>query len=198
MTSRPKVTAAILAGGKGRRLGGADKGLMEFAGKPMIEHILAGIRPQCDAICINANRNQDRYAQYGYPVLHDVLADFQGPLAGFSTALAHAEPGLVATLPCDTPHLPADLVQRLWQQMDAEQADIAVAHDGTRLQPIYALIKTDMADSLHRYLAAGDRKIDLWYAQNNSTTVDFADVQAQFQNINTPEDRQQLEQGGTV
>ncbi len=185
--NHPDVTALVLAGGRGQRMGGTDKGLIELSGKPMIEHILERLEPQCDHIIINANRNVDRYAVYGHPVLRDSLGDYQGPLAGFSTGLKHAKTPFIMTLPCDAPDLPADLVERMLTVMNGQQADITVAHDGERMQPVYALIKTALHENLDQFLASGDRKIDRWYAMNNTVTVDFSDMWDIFRNVNTPE-----------
>ena len=185
--NHPDVTALVLAGGRGQRMGGTDKGLIELSGKPMIEHILERLEPQCDHIIINANRNVDRYVVYGHPVLRDSLGDYQGPLAGFSTGLKHAKTPFIMTLPCDAPDLPADLVERMLTVMNGQQADITVAHDGERMQPVYALIKTALHENLDQFLASGDRKIDRWYAMNNTVTVDFSDMRDIFRNVNTPE-----------
>ena len=185
--NHPDVTALVLAGGRGQRMGGTDKGLIELSGKPMIEHILERLEPQCDHIIINANRNVDRYAVYGHPALRDSLGDYQGPLAGFSTGLKHAKTPFIMTLPCDAPDLPADLVERMLTVMNGQQADITVAHDGERMQPVYALIKTALHENLDQFLASGDRKIDRWYAMNNTVTVDFSDMRDIFRNVNTPE-----------
>lgn len=193
MKTKSDITAVILAGGRGRRMGGLDKGLMNFAGKPMIEHTLAAITPQCQAVIINANRNIERYAQYKHPVLSDESGDFQGPLAGFAIAMENANTSLLVTIPCDAPVIPDDLVDRLLATMHKTDADIAVAHDGERLQPVYALIKTELQTNLKAFLSRGDRKIDLWYAQNNMATVDFSDIRQVFKNINTPEQQQTLD-----
>lgn len=192
------VAVVILAGGQGRRMGGQDKGLLEFNGKPLIEHILTNISAQCGAIYINANRNMDRYARYGVPVLSDELDDFQGPLAGFSAALANVPTPLVQTLPCDCPFLPNDLIRRMLEGLNANNADIAVAHDGDRLQPVYALIKTELKQNLDDFLARGDRKIDLWFAQTQMVTVDFSDSRQLFENLNSPEDQFRLQRGTAI
>ncbi len=193
MKNKPTVTAVILAGGRGRRMGGLDKGLIEFDNKPIIEHIISAIAPQCDDVIINANRNIELYSKYGYPVLTDSLDNFQGPLAGFSTALSHINTPLLLTLPCDAPDLPKDLTNRMLNTMMKEDSDITVAHDGERLQPVYALIKTSLAENLHEFLLSGNRKIDLWYAANKTSHVDFSDVSQLFQNINTPEQQQRMQ-----
>lgn len=173
-------------------MGGADKGLIELHGKPIIEYILEVIEPQCDHIIINANRNIDRYAVYGHPVLTDSLDDYQGPLAGFAIGLKHAKTPYIITLPCDAPDLPQDLVHRMMNSLNDHQADIAVAHDGERMQPVYALIRTSLLQSLDTFLQSGDRKIDRWYAQNNMVNVDFSDVPHIFNNINTPEQQAEI------
>lgn len=187
--NKSNITAVILAGGKGRRLGGQDKGLVQYKNKKLIEHVLERIKPQVNSILINANRNQATYEQYGYSVINDELSDFQGPLAGFATAMKTTEADYIITLPCDGPMLPKDLVSRLANELKSDPDGIAVAHDGERLQPVYALIPIKHIDSLEHYLASGDRKIDLWYAQHNLITVDFSDQKAAFFNINTEKQR---------
>lgn len=187
------VTAVILAGGKGRRMGGIDKGLMQFNGIPMIEHVVKEIKTQCKKIIINANRHLDQYTSYQYPVISDDMSDFQGPLAGFSVALKLAETPFIITVPCDAPLLPPDYLPRMMDALLAQKADIAVVNDGERMQPVYALIKTTLADSLFQYLGKGERKIDLWYAQHNVIEVDFSNFKSCFNNINTPEQKIQMQ-----
>ena len=191
--NKSDITALILAGGKGRRLGGQDKGLVLYKDKKLIEHVLERISPQVGSILINANRNQTIYAEYGYDVINDELSDYQGPLAGFATAMKVAKTDYIVTLPCDGPSLPKDLVSRLCNELDNDLDDqsyeIAVAHDGERLQPVYALIPITLIDSLEAFLANGDRKIDLWYAKHNTIFVDFSDQRNAFFNINTEKQR---------
>lgn len=188
MIPREDITALVLAGGKSRRMGGRDKGLLPFGDGLLIGHVLALIAPQVDSILISANRNQEAYAAYGYPVLADPLEDYQGPLAGFLAGLERMRSNYLLTLPCDGPNIVSDLAQRLARGLIEGSADIAVAHDGRRLQPVYALLHRRVLPSLHAALAAGERKIDRWFPANNWVTVDFSDVPEQFQNINTPED----------
>lgn len=192
-TSRPSITAVILAGGKARRMGGQDKGLVELAGRPLIEHVIARIEPQVSRILINANRNTEQYARYGYPVVSDSLSDFQGPLAGFLAAMQQVESDFIVTIPCDGPCLPDDLINRLYNAQQAAQAEIAVAHDGNRMQPVYALISTRLQQSLNDFLASGERKIDWWYARHNTVTADFSDAPETFLNINTLEERDRFQ-----
>lgn len=186
------ITALILAGGRGSRMGGQDKGLIEFTGQPLIAHILQAIKPQVAQIMVSANRNQTRYAEFGYPVLADPLDDYQGPLAGMQAGLEAIDTPLMLVLPCDGPFVDSHLAQRLLHGLDSAQADIAVAHDGTRLQPVHVLLRRELLPSLKAYLDQGDRKIDLWYAQHNWTKVDFSDHPEQFHNLNKPADRQKF------
>lgn len=185
------VTAIILAGGRATRMGGEDKGLIALAGRPMIAHVLDAVRPQVDAILINANRNQERYAAFGLPVVADREGGFQGPLAGMASGLAHCDTPLALTLPCDGPLVPADLVARLRAALG--DGDAAVAHDGERLQPVHALLRTSVLPSLERFLADGGRKIDRWYAGLDVREADFSGQRELFINVNTPEERARLE-----
>jgi molybdopterin-guanine dinucleotide biosynthesis protein A len=196
MSGLGEVTALILAGGQGRRMGGEDKGLLDVAGKPLVQHVLEAVKPQVDGILISANRNHERYAAYGYRVLADPLEGYQGPLAGFLAGIRVARTPYLVTLPCDGPLLGGDLVARLRAALEAAGAEIAVAHDGRRLQPVYALLKTALRPSLEAYLAEGERKIDLWFGRHRWTTADFSDAPEQFANVNTPEDRARFEPGG--
>ena len=188
MIERQQITALILAGGKGRRMGGRDKGLLPFGDGLLVGHVLSAILPQVGGVMINANRHQAEYAQLGYPVVADSLADFQGPLAGFLAGLEQLQTEYLLTLPCDGPIVVADLAPRLANGLDEAGADIAVAHDGRRLQPVYALLHRRVLPDLRAALAEGERKIDRWYPRNAWVTVDFSDVPEQFSNINTPED----------
>ena len=188
------VTAVILAGGRGSRMDGMDKGLVEFANRPLIEYVIDAIKPQAGNIIINANRNLAAYAGQGWPVVSDDLGDYQGPLAGFASAMAAARTPYILTVPCDGPRLPPDLAERLYRALHPAGAQVAVAHDGERLQPVHALIATALLADLQAYLAGGDRKIDLWYARHGMAVVDFSDRADAFHNVNTPEQRARLEQ----
>ena len=186
------ITAVILAGGQGRRMGGQDKGLLDFGGRLLIEILIEALQNQQLSIVINANRNQSTYQSYGYPVIRDDLEDFQGPLAGFASAMAAVKTDFILTLPCDSPMLADNFARRFIDGHNREQAPVCVAHDGERLQPVYALINTELLDDLKRFLHSGERKIDRWYAQYDYTTVDFSSDATMFENINTPEDQQRL------
>jgi molybdenum cofactor guanylyltransferase len=192
-TNRPQITAIILAGGRATRMGGMDKGLVELAGRPMIAHVLAALAPQVERVLVNANRNLDRYAAFGWPVVADEDTGFLGPLAGLAAGLRAASTPLVLTAPCDCPLLAPDLVARLYSALEQERAEIAVPFDGERLQPVFALVRRELADSLAAYLGGGDRKIDRWFAQHRLAQVDFSDRPENFVNVNDPGERAALE-----
>ena len=191
-----QITAVILAGGKGRRMGGQDKGQLLLKDRPLIEYVLEAIEPQVNTILINANRHLNEYARYGYAVVPDILEGFQGPLAGFASGMRTATTPYIVTLPCDGPFSSPDLVARLIAALQKQQADIAVAHDGERLQPVYALLPVKLLPSLEQFLAAGERKIDRWYAQHKMVQADFTDATKTFININTPQDQHRIQQEG--
>jgi molybdenum cofactor guanylyltransferase len=184
----PQVTGLVLAGGRARRLGGVDKGLVELAGRPLIARVLEVLAPQVDTLIINANRNQDRYRQWGYLVIADRSGDFSGPLAGMAAGLHVCRTPLLVTAPCDCPFLPADLVRRLYERLRAERAQLAVAHNGERLQPVFTLLERSLLPSIERFLEEGERKIDLWFERHRVAIADFSDIPDTFININTPED----------
>lgn len=182
------VTGVILAGGQGRRMGGQDKGLIPYRKRPLIEHIIRLLKPQVDEIIINANRNIEQYQEYSYPIIQDTLTDFCGPLAGMLSAMQACQTDFILTCPCDSPEISPHYRQRMMETLFANQADIAVAYDGKRLQPVFCLIPRRLAENLEQYLNGGDRKIDLWFAQHNTVTVDFSDQVNSFVNFNYPDD----------
>ena len=193
MIATKDITGVILAGGKGRRMGGLDKGLVEYQQKPLVVHVIERLEPQVGSLLINANRNADKYQSYGFPVIADQLADYQGPLAGFSAAMIAAKTDYVLTVPCDGPLLPTDLVSRLVKAMDRQNAEISVAHDGQRLQSVYALIKRDLLSSLQACIQTGQRRVDAWYASQAIALSDFSDTPESFLNINFPEDSDEIQ-----
>jgi len=167
---------------------------VEIDGRPMIEWIIEALVPQVDALLINANRNPERYRRYGFPVVQDRLPNFQGPLAGFAAVLEEVPADVaILTVPCDSPAPPPDLAARLLDALEGGGAELAVAHDGERLQPVYALIPAALRDSLDAFLASGDRKIDLWYARHRMATADFSDRRDHFVNLNRPADLAQVQ-----
>jgi molybdenum cofactor guanylyltransferase len=189
------ITAVILAGGMGRRMGGLDKGLIEFDGRLLVEILIDKLQQQNVNIVINANRNQSIYEGYGFPVISDELSDYQGPLAGFASAMSAVDSQYILTLPCDSPLLSEQYVSRFIECHNLPEnndAPISVAFDGERLQPVHALINVDLLPSLNTFLSSGDRKIDRWYAQHQYNRVDFSSQPELFRNINTPEDQKNL------
>lgn len=190
---RARVTGVLLAGGRARRMGGTDKGLVELAGRPMAAHVLARLAPQVAAVVVNANRNHERYAALEVEVVADTLAGYLGPLAGLLAGMEAAATELVVMAPCDSPFVPPDLVERLVAGLDAARADVAVAHDGERQQTAFLLAHAVLADHLRAWLAGGGRKIDAWFGELAVADVDFRDRPEAFLNINTPEERADLE-----
>ena len=190
---RQAVTAVILAGGRGSRMGGVDKGLVEVGGRPMVEHVLAAIEPQATAVIINANRSASLYARYGHPVVPDGRDGFQGPLAGMAAALACVATELVLVVPCDSPLVTPALGPRLHGALAAGNANVAVAHDGERLHPVFVLLRRGALPGLEDFLARGERKIDRWFAEEKTAVVDFSDMTDMFLNVNREADRSRLE-----
>lgn len=183
------VTGLLLAGGRATRMGGQDKGLIDLAGRPLAAHVLDCLVPQVDSVLINANRHVSAYAALGARVVPDPLAGFLGPLAGVLAGLEAAPRGLVATLPCDSPFVPGDLVARMRGGLERAGAEIAVATDGERRQPVFMLLHTGLAGDLRAWLEQGGRKIDAWYEGHYVIDVDFSDAPDTFININTPDER---------
>ncbi len=194
------LTALVLAGGRGTRMQGCDKGLLMLDGQTMIASILRQLASQCENILINANRNLSEYRQYGYPVITDQHTDFQGPLAGMYAGLSHAATDWMITVPCDGPILAADYCSRMMTAAARERCKIAVARLQNRIQPVYALLHRSLTDSLAACLHTQERKIDRWYERHDFCRVDFSDRPDMFGNVNTPEQLHAVSakiQGGT-
>jgi molybdopterin-guanine dinucleotide biosynthesis protein A len=188
MPAVEKVAAVVLAGGEGRRMGGADKGLIDYRGRPLVEWVRAALAPQVDELVISANRNLDRYAATGHRVLPDTLPDFPGPLAGVLAALQAVEADWLLVAPCDTPHLPADLASRLLDAAHRQNVPLAVAADDARTHHSCFIVRTDQRDPLAAYLARGERAVRRWQAGLAFATVRFD--AAGFANLNQPDDLQ--------
>lgn len=202
MSDKNDVTGVILAGGRGSRMGGVDKGLQNFRGMPLALHTLMRLGPQVGDVLINANRNLSAYESFGAQVWPDGISDFAGPLAGFLVGLEHCETEYLVTVPCDTPLFPQDLVQRLLEALERDGAEIAMAaareEDGNvRTQPVFTLMKRDLLESLVRFTHGGGRKIDAWTAQHKTVVVPFdreGDDASAFFNANTLAELHKLEQ----
>lgn len=183
-----KITGVILAGGLGRRMGNIDKGLQELRGQPMVHWVVERLAPQVDELLINANQNGERYAAFGHRVVPDQIPDFAGPLAGLHAALSAATHPLVATAPCDSPFLPADLVARLLAALTTADAELAVARTFDQAHPVFCLCKREVLPHLTGFLESGGRKIDRWYSTLKIVEVAFDDEAEAFENINTREE----------
>lgn len=179
------ISGAILAGGLGRRMGGTDKGLQVLQGRPMIAWVIERFAPQVDELLINANQNVETYRTFGYPVVPDGIAGFVGPLAGLHAALSASAHPLVATVPCDSPFLPAGLVQRMYVALEKNGGRLAIARTHGQLHPVFSLCRRTLLPDLGAYLAAGERKVERWCKEMNAVEVPFDDECAAFENINT-------------
>jgi molybdopterin-guanine dinucleotide biosynthesis protein A len=199
MIEKQDITGLVLAGGRGSRMGGVDKGLQNHHGMPLAMHALLRLAPQVGAMMINANRNLGAYESMGVPVWPDTLADYAGPLAGFLTGLERCETPYLVTVPCDSPLFPADLVARLARALadaDAEIAMPATRENGVlQVQPVFCLMKATVLESLVRFTQDGQRKIDKWTALHHCVDVPFDDAQA-FANANTADELRRLQQDG--
>ena len=210
MIDNSQITGVILAGGRGSRMGGVDKGLQAFHGVPLALHSLMRLAPQVGQVMVNANRNLAAYESFGVPVWPDSLSDYAGPLAGFLTALEHCETDYLLTVPCDTPLFPQDLAARLAEALVREDAEIAMAaareEDAgsasgagyqVRAQPVFSLMKRELMESLVKFTHEGGRKIDAWTGQHRTVLVPFdreGDDPAAFFNANTLAELHRLEQ----
>jgi molybdopterin-guanine dinucleotide biosynthesis protein A len=208
MIEREDITGVILAGGRGARMGGVDKGLQNFRGMPLALYTLMRLAPQVGEIMLNANRNLAAYESFGVPVWPDASADFAGPLSGFVVGLEQCTTPYLVTVPCDTPLFPQDLVARLAEALEREDAEIAMAAASeedpgsesgagaqVRTQPVFSLLRRELLESLVRFTHEGGRKIDAWTAQHRTVVVPFerpGDAGA-FINANTLAELHRLE-----
>ncbi len=187
------VTGVILAGGMGRRMDGADKGLVMLQENEMISWVIDILKPNVDQVIINANRNLSDYKKFGVSVVADSLEGYQGPLAGFEAGMAATNTDWIYTCPCDSPMQSPDLLQHMKRAVIEQDAEIGVASDGVRTHPVFSMVRTDLLQSLRDYLNSGERKIDRWFAQHKLHTVDCSVYAASFTNINTVEELQRAE-----
>lgn len=194
---RANITGVVLAGGRARRMGGGDKGLLPFRGRPLVAHALEALEAVAGRIIINANRHHQVYAAFGHPVVADQTDSFDGPLAGLLAALRAADTPYVLTVPCDSPlvagHHLARLAETLAETLAAAQAPLCAAHDGQRLHPVFLLAERRLADDLTAYLAGGGRKMEAWLRRHPLALADFSDCPELFANVNTPEELAALE-----
>lgn len=203
------ITGLVLAGGRGSRMGGVDKGLQRFEGVPLARRALLRLGPQVGALAVNANRNLPEYVTFGVPVWTDALADFTGPLAGFLSGLESCDTAFLLTVPCDTPFFPLDLATRLAGAMASQDAEIAMAAapestsaNGSsaqailQRQPVFSLMRTTLRESLVRFTRDGGRKVGTWAALHRTVFVPFDrsdDAPDAFFNANTLDELRALE-----
>lgn len=187
------ITAVILAGGRGQRMGGEDKGLVALWGRPLLAHVLDLVRDQVGSVVISANRNLQQYREFGVPVIPDPMGKQWGPLAGMAAAMRAAKSPFLLTLACDTPCLPDNLVARLSTALQSAGPELSVAHDGQQLQNTIALIPCRLVDDLDDFLESGQRKVEIWLRQHKLVEVLYADVADPFLNVNSIEQLQALE-----
>ncbi|NOX75311.1 MAG: molybdenum cofactor guanylyltransferase [Gammaproteobacteria bacterium] len=186
------ISGLVLAGGRARRMGGRDKGLITLDGRPLITHCLETFAPQVNEIFVSANRNLGEYQAYGCTVLRDHHDNFDGPLAGLQRALEVCEHDWLAVVPCDAPMLPRDLVTRLLEARNSKPGKpgklAIVPHDGNRVQPLFGLYSVQVRNALDKFLRVGDRKVQIWLDSLHPLQVDFSDQPRAFMNINTTKD----------
>ena len=178
-----RITALVLAGGRGSRMGSVDKGLQPFDGEPLVARVLRGMAPQVGTILISANRNRARYEATGHAVVADLIGDGAGPLAGLHAGLAACTTEFLVAVPCDAPFVPPDLVARLAAAVD-DDIDLAVVRTGAHLHPVFCLMRRSLVDDLAAYLAADGRAVHRWIERVRHRAVSFDDEQA-FLNLNT-------------
>jgi molybdopterin-guanine dinucleotide biosynthesis protein A len=193
---KAQITGLVLAGGRGSRMGGVDKGLQNFRGMPLAMHALLRLQAQVGETLLNANRNIAAYESMGVPVWPDAVPDYPGPLAGFLAGLERCETPFLVVVPCDSPLFPEDLVARLAEAFADESTEIAVAAtregDALQAQPVFCMMRAGLMESLVRFVHGGERKIDRWTAQHATRLVAFENAEA-FANANTMDELQQLQ-----
>lgn len=206
--TKQQVTGLILAGGMGRRMQGSDKGLVQLAGRAMVSWVIDALQASVSDVIVNANRNQPAYNELGVKVVADSIDGFQGPLAGVEAGMAAATTPWIFTCPCDSPLQSTALLPYMWEELQAQSglaADgsdgsitdsivkIAMASDGERTQPVFSLLHTSLLPSLRDYLHSGERKIDRWFAMHRMVTIDCSNFADSFVNVNTEQEKHQLE-----
>jgi len=191
--SNEEITVLILAGGRGSRVQGRDKGLIPLLGKPAIEHLLARILPQSSRLLISANRNLDRYSRYGYPVVRDTLGGFAGPLAGILAGFGACQTSHMLTLPVDAPLADRHYLARMKRSLEQTGSAACVAEFEGQMEPVFCLAECRAQATLEAYLEAGQRSAQGWLKQLGATRVDFSDVPQQFINLNQAGDQIRLE-----
>lgn len=189
---RSQVTGVILAGGRGKRYDGQDKGLIRYRGDTMMNRILSTLDQHLDKILINANRNHELYQQYGCEVISDLDKDFNGPLAGIYSSLLHIKTDYAFVVPCDMPELSAEVLRRMYFELQQNSATLSVARIENKMQPVVLLMKVNLRNRLQKFLETGERKAGLWVAEQKPVFVDFDEHAEWFVNVNTLDDMKKL------
>lgn len=187
------ITGVVLAGGRARRMGGGDKGLVLFRGSPLVSYAVDALRQIAGRIVISANRNEVEYARFGLPVVSDATGTFDGPLAGVLSAMKASDTAYLMAVPCDSPMMTGALLARLVETLTASKAEVCVAHDGERMHPVFLLAETALMSSLEQFLASGERKIDRWLVRHRLALADYSDHPELFVNVNTADELSALE-----
>lgn len=198
MSKPSAIYGLILAGGQASRMQGQDKGLIHFKGRPLIEHVIAGLKNQVDAIYISCNRNFSEYQQFGFPLVSDftenTVPSFEGPLAGIIHGASKIPAELILVVPCDGLFLPPDIAKRLSQAIADNQTEVAVVHDGQYIQPLYCLLNKSVLSKWAQAYEQGERSVIRCLQLQNYISVDFSSDSDHFKNINTPDDLAKLQQ----
>jgi molybdopterin-guanine dinucleotide biosynthesis protein A len=184
MTEQNKIAGVVLAGGMARRMGGQDKGLIRFAGRPLIDYAIKSMEMITPQIVISANRHLDQYQAWGYPVISDSGGDYLGPLAGIAEACRVIDADIMLVMPCDSPFFNAVHLQQMLEAL-SDDVDVVIASDGQRVHPVFMVLKTRLRDSLDAYLAANGRRVQEWVTQQAGVMVEFKEPNNLFANINT-------------
>ena len=198
---KTNISGLVLAGGRGTRMGQVDKGLQNFNGMPMAQHVAMRLSPQVGELIINANQHLATYQAFGAIVCPDLIEGFVGPLAGLHAGLTHCKTDYLISAPCDSPFLPSNLVERLSAALLINDADLAVATtteiengiERKQAHPVFSLMKASLLPHLSQFLQEGGRKVNAWYASLHVAEVNFED-NAAFRNINTLDELRQFEE----
>lgn len=185
---RELITGVVLAGGKGLRMDGLDKGLIEWNGKPLVHYVIEALQSQLESIVISANRNLQSYQKFGYPVISDETSNYDGPLAGMLSAMRHVTTAYILVFPCDAPNINDEVLDRFCSALEKDPCPVYVAVTADGIQPVFSLVRTELADDLQQYLADGHRKTSEWIKRNKAVEIDCSDLSDSFSNINVPRD----------
>ena len=192
MTEQNKIAGVVLAGGMARRMGGQDKGLIQFAGQPLVDYAIKSMQMVTREIVISANRHLEQYQRWGHPVVMDTSSDYLGPLAGIAAACRLTNADVLVVIPCDSPLFTGVHIQRMIEAM-SEDVDVVIASDGQRFHPVFMVLKTHLQNEIETYLSAEGRRVQEWVEQQAWAVVEFNESFNIFANINTENELLALE-----